>query len=255
MGKSSSKKTPPKQPRVLLIDLENAPILGWAWDMFETNVVAIAEDWYLLAFGYRWLGEKKITVRCLPDYARYKKDRQDDADLVADLWQVLDQCDIAIAHNGDAFDFRKAYARFAVHNLPPPSPFQTIDTLKAARRYFKFSSNKLNSLGNILKVGRKVKHEGWPLWQGCMEGDPRAWTKMRSYNRRDVLLLARVYAKLRPFIKNHPNLSVYSGHQNCCPSCESAHVQRRGIMISRSVRRQRYQCRGCGAWFSGERIK
>jgi hypothetical protein len=44
----------------------------------------------------------------------------------------MDEADIICAHNGDAFDIKKINSRLITNGFKPPSPFKTIDTLKAA---------------------------------------------------------------------------------------------------------------------------
>ena len=48
---------------------------------------------------------------------------------------------------------------------------------------------------------------------------------MESYCRKDVVILEKVYIKLRPWIKNHPNIGLYIESDNMiCPSCGSSHL-------------------------------
>ena len=189
----------------------------------------------------------KHITKGLPDYKGYKNGDEDDYKLVKELWDLLDKAEIVIAQNGDAFDLKKINARFIYHNLPPPSPYRTIDTLKVARRYFAFSSNKLDHLGATLGLGRKLEHEGFPLWRRCMMGDRKAWGKMKAYNKQDVLLLEKVYYRLLPWIKNHPNMGMYSDVTSC-PKCGSRSLQRRGIVTTNTSKYHRIQCQDCRGW-------
>lgn len=240
-----------KKPRVLLFDIETAPMLAWTWERFETNVIGVVSETYMLCFAYKWLGEHRVHTCALPDYPGYPKDRTNDGKLVRDLWRVMDEADIVIAHNGDSFDIKKVNARFLVHGLNAPDPFKSVDTLKVARRHFRFDSNKLNDLGGYLGVGKKLPHTGFDLWRRCMAGDPSAWRVMRRYNAQDVRLLERVYLKLRSWDKSHPNLTLYSGVAGC-PTCQSPHIQRRGVNVSKVTVSPRFQCQDCGTWFSGK---
>jgi DNA polymerase elongation subunit (family B) len=200
------------------------------------------------------MGEKKIHCHALPDYPAYKKDKENDKDLIEDLHALFDEADILIAHNGDRFDIRKANARFIMQGLKPPSPYKSIDTLKAARRFFHFQSNKLDDLGQYLGCGRKLPHTGFDLWKRCMAGERGAWKTMREYNMHDVELLERVYEKLKPYISNHPDLTIYTDDPGC-PTCRSTRVQRRGFLVARKRKYRRYHCQNCGSWFQGAVIK
>jgi hypothetical protein len=141
-------------------------------------------------------------------------------------------------------------ARFATHGLKPPSDYKTIDTLKIARRVFKFDSNKLDNLGRYLDEGRKIPNTGAALWRGCCEGDKKSWKKMRRYNAQDVLLLERVYNRLRPWAKSHPNLTLYTDKPGC-PVCSHKHVMKWGYRFMQKRKVQRYRCQadGCGHLF------
>jgi uncharacterized protein YprB with RNaseH-like and TPR domain len=174
-------------PKIAFFDVENAPSLGYFWGhLWETSIISVTNPWYMLSFSYRWMGEKKIHCHALPDYPLFKKDPENDKHLIEDLHDLLDEADVVIAHNGDRFDIRKSNARFIMQGLKPPSPYKSIDTLKAARRFFHFQSNKLDDLGQYLGVGRKLPHTGFDLWKRCMAGERGAWKTMREYNMHDV---------------------------------------------------------------------
>jgi DNA polymerase elongation subunit (family B) len=209
---------------------------------------------YMLSFSYKWEGGK-TEVRGLPDYASFKKDKTNDKEMVAELWKVMDEADIIIGHNIDRFDIRKINSRFLLHGLGLPSTYKTVDTLKVARKMFMLNSNKLNFLANYLGLGSKVDTGGFQLWLDCMAGDSRAWKLMKKYNKQDVDLTQAVYKKLRPFITNHANINVLQGTTHNCNSCGSSHVQKRGWMITKTGKYQRYQCQECASWSTGERIK
>jgi hypothetical protein len=235
-----------KQPNIVLFDIENAPSLGWFYDLWkEGNIVGTKSEQYFLSFAYKRLGDKKVKSCALPDFKGYRPGSEDDKQLVKELWKLFDEADILIAHNGDQFDIKKANARFAYYNLPPPSPYKTVDTLKVARRYFSFTSNKLDNLGHYLGYGRKMVHTGFNLWKGCMVGDPKAWKTMVAYNKRDVVLLEQIYLHLRPWQQTHP----YMGEG--CTTCASTHLQKRGTETRKGGKEfQRYQCTNCGGWSS-----
>lgn len=241
------------QPRIAFWDIETAPTRGWVWTNYEANLISTDRDWYILSFAVKWSDEKKIRTYALPDYPGYSRDKECDKALVKDLWRMLDACDIAVAHNGDGFDVKKANARFIVHGLKPPSPYKTIDTLKIARSRFKFGSNKLTDLGRYLGVGQKLPHTGAHLWFSCMAGDAKSWSLMRRYNAQDVRLLERVYERIKPWAPNHPNLNLYTDGAGC-PTCQSKKVQRRGTQVKLNSKRSRFHCQSCGTWFSGAKV-
>lgn len=234
-------------PNILCIDIETAPNLGFVWGKWQQDVYEYQSEWYVMCYSAKWLRGKQFT-KGLPDYKGYSKDRENDKLLVKDLWELLNEADIVIAHNGDQFDIRKMNTRFLQWGMPPPKPYKTIDTKKVARRYFGFNSNKLDDLGASLGLGRKLKHTGFDLWRRCLNADLKAWKVMKAYNKQDVLLLERLYLKMRPWIQNHPNLGMY-GDGTKCPKCGGKNLQRRGYFTYKNT--TKYQiiwCKSCGGW-------
>ena len=232
-----------------MVDIETSPSLGYTWGKYEQNVIEFKQPWYLLCFSYKYLDSTKIITKALPDYPSYKRTKHNDRALVKDLWKVLDHADIVIAQNGDAFDIKKAKARFLFHKLEPPSPFRSIDTLKVLRRYFNFDSNKLDDISKELKIGSKLPHTGWNLWKGCMEGNKKAWALMKRYNVHDIILLEKLYLRIRPWIENHPNLALFQdGRMKVCTNCGAENsLVKFGFKLTRTGKFQAYQCKKCGA--------
>ena len=56
-------------------------------------------------------------------------------------------------------------------------PIISVDTLKEARKVFKFSSNKLDYIAQYLGVGAKMDTGGIALWEGCATGSRKALRK------------------------------------------------------------------------------
>lgn len=239
------------EPRILLADIETSLSLGYFFDLYkEGNIVEIKEPWYILSYSWKWLGEKKVHAAALPDFPGYAKNKSCDKALVTGLHGLLSDADVVVGHNLDKFDLRKSNARFIAHGLTPPSTYKTFDTLKAARKHFKFDSNRLDALGQYLGVGRKLAHTGKDLWLSCMAGDPKAWKLMKLYNAQDVKLLEAVYLRLRPWATAHPNLTHYTGETGC-PVCQSKKLQKTGYAYVATGKRQRWTCQSCGHRHSG----
>lgn len=236
-------------PRVLFFDIETRPNLSYVWGRWEQDVIENVSDWSFLSFAYKWEGDKTVKAYSLPDFKSYKKNQEDDKELVTKLWELFNEADIVVAHNGNDFDIKKANARFLVHGLPPPTPFKSIDTKLVAKLRFKFDSNKLDELGRQLGIGQKISTGGFATWKGCMSGDMKSWFKMVKYNKHDVVLLEKVYLKLRPWITNFPITHLDNGN---CYHCHADTLQKRGYRFNKSMRFQRYQCTSCGAWSSGK---
>ena len=247
-------------PKLLFLDIETSPILITSWSLRppHASAVYVLRDTYILMISWKWGHQKKVHTAALPDFPRYRRNRHDDSALCGVVHHLMDQADIVVAHNGDAFDIKKINSRLITNGFQPPSPFKTIDTLKAARRAFKFDSNKLDNIGRYLNEGRKIPNTGADLWRGVVEdGDPKAWRIMRRYCKQDTELLARVYGRVKPWMPTHPNMNLYKAVRDRppgvqCPTCESTNTQRRGIHVRLKTRCHRYQCQDCGSWFFGK---
>ena len=234
--------------KVLFFDIETAPNLSYVWGQWQQDVIDHAQEWYILCFSYKWEDQKKTHVVSLDDFDLYNEDSENDFDVVYKLWQLLDEADIVIGHNSDAFDIKKANARFAYHNLGPTTHYQTVDTLKIARRYFKFNSNRLGHLGEHLGLGGKEATGGFQTWAGCMKGDVKAWATMKKYAKQDVDLLIDVYERLRPWATNHPNRNVIDATSHACPTCGSNKLQKRGNRRTRTMVYRQLQCVRCRSY-------
>ena len=231
------------KPKILFIDIENIAELGWVWGMFETNVIEIERPGHLLTVAWKWQNEKTQVIG-QNDFKGYKPKSTDDKELCKFVWKLMDEADIIIGHNARSFDIKKLNYRFIVNGLPPPSPSKVIDTLVSIKAVAKAPSNKLDSLGKVMKIGQKLEHEGWALWKKCYLGDKDAWNRMKKYNKQDVDLLEKLYLILRPWISNHPNIGIIVGERSICPNCGSKHLQSRGMNYGK----RNWFCVDCRSW-------
>jgi hypothetical protein len=229
----------------LFLDLETFPNIGYTWGKYDQNVIRFTQEGCIATFAAKWL-DGPVFGKSLPDYRGYKPKSYDDAAIVKDIWKLLDEADIVVAHNGDDFDLRVCKARFIFHGLTPPAPFKTVDTKKVAKKVARFNSNKLDDLGQLLGIGKKIKTD-FDLWQGCIEGDPTSWNQMLTYNKKDVVLLEKMYKRLLPWMANHPNYAVLDGDA-VCPKCGSREVHYRGYAMTQARQYRRFQCKECGGW-------
>lgn len=166
--------------------------------------------------------------------------------LAAIVWELFDEADIVIAHNALRFDNKVATAAFLTYGFPPPTPYKTIDTLRVVKSISRFNSNSLDAIGETLGVGRKTAVKHSDIWYDCLQGDTKAWKQMEKYNNQDVQLLYAIYEKLRPYIKNHPNLGIILQKRDVCAKCGSSDLQARGREGRKTGMVQRWSCNNCG---------
>lgn len=245
-----------RDPKILFFDIETTPLLGYTWALWQQNVIRVEQEWWMLCFSYSWGPDAEVEVVAQTDFPReYKRNRKDDLRVVKALWKLLDEADIVVGHNARNFDVKKANARFMQHGLPKPSPFKVVDTLAVLRRQAKLTSNRLDSAGEALGLGRKTSHSGFDTWLGCMSGADWAWEEMVSYAKQDTVLLQDVYRYLRDngWITDHPNLATISGRLDSCPTCGGGHLHKRGLLHTKTVTYQRYQCQSCSSYHQERR--
>ena len=237
--------------KIFLFDIETAPLRGYMWGMWNQNIAygQLLKEWYMLTWAGKFLGEDDTYVDSLHLHDRFLDDPSDDYQIVASLHYMIDQADIVVAHNAKKFDVKKMNARFLHHGFEPPSPYKVVDTLEEAKKHFAMTSNRLDALGEALGLGRKIDTGGFELWDRCCNGDPEAFEEMVEYNVGDIELLEAVYLKLRPWMKNHPNLGLYTDNEHPeCPKCGSSNLHWRGYAMTPLGKFHRFQCQDCGGW-------
>jgi uncharacterized protein YprB with RNaseH-like and TPR domain len=229
------------KPKILVFDIETTPNLGYVWGKWQQDVIEYKTEWTMLCFAYKWLGERKTVA--------VGQNKFSEEILVRRLHSLFEEADIVVAHNGNSFDVKMCNAKFIEFGLDPPSFYKSIDTKLVAKRYFRFNSNKLDDLGNLLGLGRKIQTGGFALWTGCMKGDKKAWAKMLRYNVQDVVLLEKVYLKMRPWMDNHPAMNILVDNLDGCPKCGKGPLHKRGtVKYNKTTVVQRYKCTNCGGW-------
>jgi len=233
--------------KILLLDIETAPNTVHVWGLYDQNIAInqILGSGYVMCWSAKWYGEKAVEFDSLHKSSAKKMIRR--------IHKLMDQADAIIHYNGSKFDIPTLNKEFLLLGMDPPSPSKQIDLLQTARRQFRFPSNKLDYIAQQLGLGKKIEHAGHQLWIDCMEGQDKAWKVMERYNKHDVVLLERVYDRLLPWIKNHPNLGAYD--ECVCPSCGSDNKQSRGLAVARTTRYRRFQCQDCGSWFRSSKAE
>lgn len=233
--------------KILLLDIETKPNLAYVWRFWKENIQPkqVVESTEMYSWAAKWLGEEKVL---------YEDTRLfNEKSILKNLVELLDEADIVIAHNAERFDLPYILSRCAVHRIMPPSPYKVVDTLKVAKREFRFPSNSLEYLCKTLKLPhRKLEHKKYPgfeLWLGIMNDEEAAWEENKAYNIGDVTSLEDLYIVMRPFIRNHPNLGILMEEDRpVCPKCGSHHLHYRGYATTNVGKYRRLVCLDCGGW-------
>ena len=231
---------------ILLFDIETTPLEVYVWGLIGNKYIQpnnIIKDWNVLSWSAKWLFDSRV----MSDIQTPKEAiERDDKRIINSIWNLIDQADIIIAHNGDKFDVKKLNTRFHMNGLYPPSPYRSIDTLKVVKKSFAFSSNKLDYLSQIMTNRNKLE-TNFKLWTDCLHGNRNALNKMLAYNEEDVRLLEEVYVELRPWIRPHPNVNIYDDIEGC-PSCGSDDLEPNGGYYTTVTNKYlSYSCNECGS--------
>lgn len=238
--------------KIIVFDIETSPVIANTWDLYPKYLSHdnILQDWFIICAAWKEVGKDRVHTVAINKLG-------DDYEVVKTLRDALSSADIIVGHYIDKFDIKKLNTRLIYHKLPPLPRIPTVDTKKEASKIGAFTSNKLDYLSKFLLGVGKI-HVEYGLWLDVMKGSKKALKKMVDYNKVDVIRNEDVYLRLRPFMKNHPHKGVLDGqHKLCsCKACGSTNIKRNGIRITASgIKRQEFQCKGCGAYTSVPLIK
>ncbi len=226
--------------QILLLDTETSPNTVFCWGLFDQNIglSQLIESSRLLCYAAKWYGDDTLLYD-----SEYQSSPEN---MLHSLWALLNTADVVIHYNGSRFDIPVIYREFLKYRFSPPSPFKQVDLYKVAKDKFRFASNKLDYVSQYLGLGKKMPTD-FTLWVQCMNNDPVAWAKMEKYNKQDVVLLEKVYDRMRPWITNHPNVGAYK-EDFVCSACGSHDIQQRGFYVSSTRKYKRFVCNSCGHW-------
>lgn len=233
----------PQSAKILLLDIECAPTQAFVWGRFDQTVAQkqVIKEGYLLTYSAKWLGEPTI-------YSNRIFEKENDECLVRELADLMDQAHLVICHNAERFDVPLIKTRMLALGMAPPSPSKIVDTLKMAKREFRFPSNSLDNIAAYLGLSRKASHSGFELWVKCMNMDDNAFDEMLEYNVQDVVVLEELYMKLRPWYKTHPNVALYEPADKarcvCCGSENLTHIDKKFYTSVSEF--DVYKCVDCG---------
>lgn len=229
-------------PSIWVYDIECTPNLAGVWGLYNQDIhykqIVVPQD--ILCFAAHKIGEK--TVEAHASWDDYEA-------MIRRLHEIMDDADYLVGYNHVAYDNKHVRAAFLKMELPPPSPFRSIDLLKVVKKQFRLPSHRMDYVCKVLGLDVKVGVD-FDTWMGCMNGDEAARRKMIRYNKRDVRMTTQLFERLRPWIDGL-NIPLYSGdeeHNPQCPRCGSSSIQSRGWAYTTTYRYRRFVCTECGGW-------
>ena len=217
---------------------------GWK---ITLNVDNIIQERAIICICYKWEGQKKVESLTW--------NNGDDRELIEKFSEVMQGADEMVAHNGDNFDMKWFNGRHLMHGMEPVPKAKTVDTLKIARKRFYLNSNRLDYLGKILLGEGKIKTD-FGLWKRItLENDEEAMQDMVRYCKKDVVLLERIYKRLRSYEEPATHAAVAASgnpmHRWKCGHCGSKNVQTsKTKTTARGMMQYQMRCNDCGRYYT-----
>ena len=242
-----------KNPKLLYLDIETSKIRVtkdiWPDQLYEGVRFYpddIEQDWFVMGWVAKWVCTSYVYSYIVrPSEAK----KRNDARILKPLWDLFNQADIIAGHNSNKFDIKKVNWRWMVHGYTPPKPYKQIDTLVEMRKIANPTSKALDYLTKALHMNGKLKHDP-DLFDKCMAGDGPSLRQLREYNEVDVSEGESLLLKIRPWMKNPPNMGLYyEGDDERCKNCGSVDLDydRKNPVITSANAYVCWTCKTCGA--------
>lgn len=242
-----------KKPKVILWDIETLPDMNEAMKVWPKlsdypGLTMKATITTIICGGYKELGSKKTHCINAWDFKGWKKNVNDDYEVVKKIYDILKDADVVITHNGRRFDWKHLQTRLLVHGMRPLHEIIHIDTCVLAKSNILSFNNSLNILTQAFVKDKKIENGGWDLWVKVRNRDKKAMAMMTKYCKHDVIILEKLFNKLRPFAKAMPNFNIYvTDVFKHCRTCGSTNLIKFGFRPSATGIKQRYICNSCGS--------
>jgi len=231
-------------------DIETSPNVMFSWRCgrkLNLDYHNIIQERAIICICWKWEGQKRIYSLTWNE--------GDDKEMLEEFSEEMKKADEMVAHNGDNFDIKWFNARRLIHGLEPVPRAKTVDTLKIARRRFLFNSNRLDYLGSLLFGEGKIKTE-FDLWRNIvLKNDEVALKKMVRYCKKDVVLLEKVWQKLRDYedAAGHAAVMATGNHYTrwMCPHCASERVcVSKTKATAKGIKQYQMRCNDCWRYYT-----
>jgi uncharacterized protein YprB with RNaseH-like and TPR domain len=227
----------------LFFDVETSPNIGLFWEAgYKKNIdySNIIKERAIICICYKWESEKDV-------YSLNWDSKQSDKAMLQKFVNVANTANELVGHNGDRFDLAWIRTRCLFHGIEMFPKYVTIDTLKTARSKFKFNSNRLNYIADFLGIGRKIKTD-YNLWKDILlANDKKKLEYMIKYCKKDVILLEKVFLRLRGHMEPKTHYGVlFNQDRGSCPECGSDELVRHLKRTTASgLKKIMYRCNTC----------
>jgi DNA polymerase elongation subunit (family B) len=233
----------------LFFDIETSFNIGWFWRSGYNQTISpeqIIEERKVICISWKWEGDDEV-------YHLTWDKNQNDKKMIQKFVKVMHKADEIIAHNGDRFDVKWLKTRALYHGIATLPKYKTFDTLKSVRSHFNFNSNKLDYIAKFLKVGGKIETGGIDLWKKIIfDKDEESLKKMVEYCDNDVIILEKVFNKIKNATVHKINYATLKGYEKfCCPECSSKSVRlSKTTTTAMGTFRRQLRCKKCDKSFT-----
>lgn len=225
--------------------------------MFDLETTNLNANYgYILCMAWKHVGESKVHIVRIDQMSTFEKDPTSDKELVKAAAAALADSDVVCGWYSSRFDWPFLQSRLLTHGLPSMPPTPHVDLWRTAKYQMKLNSNRLASVSEFLGLEEKTPIRSRE-WIRAMAGHQKSINYVVAHCKQDIVVLEQAYLKMRPLIRQHPNVNIVTGVKDGCPICGSVRLQKRGFQIATVNKTPRLHCQNCGGWSRGksERVK
>ena len=201
-----------QEPKILYFDLEVS--LSDLYGNFGLTVRGerispkmLKNPYFIICWSAMWVGKSKMYSGCVTQEEALART---DKNILAPLWDLINEADIVAGHNVDRYDTKVLNTRFISNGFTQPEIPRSLDTLKMARAKYKMESNTLDYICRLFGIPGKDKMS-MDDWIDIQEtGNPKTLKKMLKYNRGDVRNGVRVLEILKGWSSMPANFGMKS---------------------------------------------
>ena len=136
--------------------------------------------------------------------------RASDYQLVAAILAYIEDIDVLIGHNAVNFDAPFLRTRALIHGLPHVQPLKIYDPCLQARKSFRFHSNSLKAISEVLDTAERKSPLLPGVWQKAIgDGDKACLDEIVAHCIADVETLEEVAWQMRSYIKQLDQLGSW----------------------------------------------
>ena len=211
---SRRSRTPAKPKGRLFSDPRNgkSPINPVRVAVFDIETTGLnASFGRVLTAAIQFYGPDELVTFRADEYKDWKLGkRSGDREIVSDILASLEKADIVIAHNGVGFDMAFLRTRAIMHELPVVHPRKIVDPVLLARRTFRFHSNRLDAIAQMLGTDFQKTPLAPKYWIKAMgDGDTESLDYIMEHNIADVYVLEEIARKIMPYVKTIDNIGSW----------------------------------------------